>query len=204
MEFRKGQHHHFLGSSWLSDWILKGIWILQNSSKMCFWLIFTIVTVFTTDVLSLLLLLLLPNSISALFFPLRLLFIETCSRASIMVRLRSQYGFRPKMASLMSRRPCLVPFLWGPPTLSASTCVINVLGFQKHELDVLGMVWGEDTGEERRCGWRGQAEAGRSASMRREDADAPAVSPLCSILRAPKRQASGAWCCSLVIRAWTR
>ena len=23
MEFRKGQHHHFLGSSWLSDWVLK-------------------------------------------------------------------------------------------------------------------------------------------------------------------------------------
>ena len=39
----------------------------------------------------------------------------------------------------MSRKPCLVLFLWGRPTLSASTCVINVLEFQKHELDVLGM-----------------------------------------------------------------
>ena len=38
------------------------------------------------------LLLLLPNSISALFCPLKI--IIYCSRASIMVRLRSQYGFR--------------------------------------------------------------------------------------------------------------
>lgn len=33
-----------------------------NSAKMCFWLIFTIVTVFTTDLLSLLLLFLLPDN----------------------------------------------------------------------------------------------------------------------------------------------
>ena len=75
---------------WLSP---QGVWILQNSSKMCFWLIFPVVTVFTTDLLSLLLLLLLPDN-SHLFLNwfvlIRSLITETYPRTSIVAKLQSQ------------------------------------------------------------------------------------------------------------------
>ena len=84
---RKG-HHHPLG---FVDLVVEP-----------FRLIFTIEIepgVFTTDMLSLLLLLLLPDN-SPLFLhyfvTLRSLITETCSRARIMARLRSENGFRPK------------------------------------------------------------------------------------------------------------
>ena len=53
--------------------------------------------------------------------PLISLITETCSKASIVTRLRSQNFLRPKMASLLSRKPCLVFFLWGFSTVPACT-----------------------------------------------------------------------------------
>ena len=123
---RKDQHH-FLASSWSGGWALKvggdGVWILQNNSRVCARLIFTVETelgVFISDLLSLLLLLLLPGYSRLFlhsFISLRSLITETCSRASVVARLRSQNDLGQKW--LMSRKPCLILFLRGPPTLSA-------------------------------------------------------------------------------------
>ena len=66
MEVKRGQYDHHLDSSCFGA---KEVWILQNSSRKCFRLIFTFETepeIFTTDLLSLLLLLLLPAN--RLFF----------------------------------------------------------------------------------------------------------------------------------------
>ena len=102
----------------------RGIKIPQQSSRKCFRLIFTLETqlgVFKTNLLSLLFLLLLPGN-SSLFCSPKIIVTETCSRASTVVRLRSQNGLSPKMASHMSERftgffssedplPYLFPFL---------------------------------------------------------------------------------------------
>ena len=48
---------------------------------------------------------------------LRSLVNETCLRASVVAHLRSQNGLRPKRASLMSSKPCLILFLQRLPTL---------------------------------------------------------------------------------------
>ena len=74
--------------------LVVGISILQNGSRPCFRLVFTIkreLRVFVTDLIFLLLLFLLPVN-SPLFMhsfvPLRPFITETCSRPSIMARLR--------------------------------------------------------------------------------------------------------------------
>ena len=120
MRVRKGRHHHPLDFSWSGGWAPKGVGGDLNSAeqlRQCFSLIFTTDTelgVFTTDLLSLLLLLLLPDKVvSAFFCSHEILVTETCSRTSFVARLKSHW-LRPKMTSLMSRKPCLVLFLWGP------------------------------------------------------------------------------------------
>ena len=46
-----------------------------------------------------------------------------CSRACIVARLRAQDGFRPKIAYLISRKPCLAHFLWGG---RSTLCAYNI------------------------------------------------------------------------------
>ena len=58
--------------------------------------------------------------------PLRSLITETCLVISNCGRAQITKWLRPKIASLMSRNPCLVLFLWGPPTLSAYTYKMSV------------------------------------------------------------------------------
>ena len=59
------------------------------------------------------------SPVSVFFFFLRSLITENSSRPSIVTRLRSQNFLRPKMASLLSRKPCLVFFFWGFSTVPA-------------------------------------------------------------------------------------
>ena len=72
----------------------RGVSILQNSSKKFFRLIFTVETeleIFTADSFSLLLLFLLPDN-SSFFCSLKVILIETCSRTSIVAKLRPRNG----------------------------------------------------------------------------------------------------------------
>ena len=108
--------------SWSGGWAHIGVYVLKNSSKMFFRLIFTIVTelkVFTTGLLSLLLLLLLPRSFVPKFSCcLKIIYYwdlfrdKHCGQGFITKWLRST------VSCLMSRKPKLVLFFWGPPTLS--------------------------------------------------------------------------------------
>ena len=95
MEIKKGQYNHHLDSNCFGA---EEAWILQNSSRKCFRLIFIFETepeIFTTDLLSLLLVLLLPAN--RLFFCfLKFIITETCSKRSLSLALRP--GLDYKMA----------------------------------------------------------------------------------------------------------
>ena len=124
----RGQSPSF---SWLRSWGSEKVTIIipQVPADLVverFRLIFTIETElggFTTDTVSLLLLLLLPDNSPLLlhsFVPLRSLITETCSRTSTVARLRSQNGFGPKwLLFCQDSRGAWFPSSRMPPTLSA-------------------------------------------------------------------------------------
>ena len=74
--------------------------------------------VFTTDILSLLLLLLLPDNSHLFlhsFVPLRALIIETCSRTNIMARRSAQNGLGQKwLLACQESHACFVLFSGDP------------------------------------------------------------------------------------------
>ena len=79
---------------------------------------------FTTAVLSLLLLLLLPDN-SCSFVPLRSLISETCSRASPVSRLRSQDDSGQTWLLFCQESPAWFSLSGGPPSLSAYKIIID-------------------------------------------------------------------------------
>ena len=124
---QKKSSHYSLDSSWSGYWALEGVLHLGKQLRKRFRLLFTMETelgVFISNISPLLSLFLLPaNSCLFLhsFVPLRSLITETCSRASIVTRLR------PQLASFMSRKSCLVLFLWDllPYILTFQWCFLS-------------------------------------------------------------------------------
>ena len=121
---QKKSSHYSLDSSWSGCWALEGVLYLGKQLRKTLQATETELGVFISNISPLLSLFLLPEN-SCLFLhsfvPLRSLITETCSRASIVTRLR------PQMASLMSRKSCLVLFLWDllPYILTFQWCFLS-------------------------------------------------------------------------------
>ena len=88
--------------------------------------------VFTTDIISLLL----PDNrqcFCILLLPYDHLLLRPVQGQALCGQAKITKWLRPKMASLMSRKPCLVLFLWGSPTLSAYMSWFISVGLRSHE-----------------------------------------------------------------------